>query len=168
MTRELSASTTVLAKDYHKEHNGGKDPWSVYIMGQSGIDMQILLSHPTSLKLHIDKRVESALYPENELGEYLLQITPVHQWGSTRPKALHDVCVLAVVINEYLGLDWIKEVEPTCVTGPEEGYTWQPADENSTVRLIRDIDGEAMKVDLFETLNRRATKLRSPSGSAQE
>ena len=41
------------AKDYHKEHNGHYDPWSVYVMRQSGIDMQILLSHPTSLKLNI-------------------------------------------------------------------------------------------------------------------
>jgi inosine-uridine nucleoside N-ribohydrolase len=50
------------AEDYHKEHNGHYDPWSVYVMGQSGIDMQILLSHPTSLKLNIDKRVEADLF----------------------------------------------------------------------------------------------------------
>ena len=148
------------AQDYHKEHNGHYDPWSVYVMGQSGINMQILLSHPTSLKLNIDKRVEAGLYPDNELGKYLLQITPLFQWRSTKPKALHDACVLATVINEHLGRDWVTETEPTYVTGPEQDYSWQPADENSTVRLIRDIDGEAMKADLFNTLNGNPSHIR--------
>ncbi len=153
------------AKDYHKEHNGHYDPWSVYVMGQSGIDMQILLSHPTSLKLNIDKRVEAGLYPDNELGKYLLKITPLFQWRSTKPKALHDACVLAVVINDFLGQDWVTEVEPTYVSGPEKDYSWQPAGDNSVVRLIRDIDGEAMKADLFNTLNGKPSHLRKDGSS---
>ena len=159
------------AKDYHHEHNGHYDPWSVYVMGQSGIDMQILLSHPTSLKLNIDKRVEAGLYPQNDLGKYLLKITPLYQWNTTKPKSLHDTCVLAVVINEALGGDWVTKVEPTYVSGPEKDYSWQPAPEDSnagdsnagdsSVRLIWDIDGEAMKVDVFNTLNGNPSHLRS-------
>ena len=69
-------------------------------MGQSGIDMQILLGHPTSLKLNIDKRVESGLYPDNDLGDYLKEIIPVFQWGSTTVlKSIHDVCVLGTIIS---------------------------------------------------------------------
>ena len=147
------------ANDYHHEHNGHYDPWSVYVMGQSGIDMQVLLSHPTSLLLNIDKRVEAGLYPDNELGKYLLQITPLFQWKTTKPKALHDACVLAVVINDFLGKDWVKEVETSDVSGPDKEYSWQAADEKSTVRLIRDIDGEAMKTDLFNTLNGNPSRL---------
>lgn len=149
-----------LEKDYHMEYNGGNDPWSVYVMGQSGIDLQILLGHPTSLKLNIDKRVESGLYPDNELGEYLKTIIPVFQWGSTTiPKSIHDVCVPAMVISEYLEMGWVTETEAVHVSGPENNFSWQQADSTSTVHLIWDIDGEAMKADLFNTLNGHPSRL---------
>ena len=149
-----------LEKDYHKEYNGGNDPWSVYVMGQSGINLQILLGHPTSLKLNIDKRVESGLYPDNELGDYLKTIIPVFQWGSTTIlKSIHDVCVPAKVISDYKGLGWVTKVEPVRVSGPDNDYQWQQADSTSTVHLIWDIDGKAMKTDLFNTLNGHPTKL---------
>ena len=54
----------------------------------------------------------------------------------------------------------MTEVEPTYVSGPEEDYSWQPADGDSAVRLIRDIDGQAMKADLFNTLNGNPSHLR--------
>jgi len=149
-----------LENDYHEEYNGGNDPWSVYVMGQSGLDVQILLGHPTSLKLNIDKRIESHLYPNNDLGDYLMTIIPVFQWGSTTVlKSIHDVCVPAVVISNYKGYNWVTKTAPVEVTGPENDYRWVESDSSSTVRLIWDIDGEAMKTDLFNTLNGRPTKL---------
>ena len=142
-----------LEKHYHNEYNGGNDPWSVYVMGKSGLDFQVMLSHPTSLKLNIDKRVESHLYPDNDLGNYLKTIIPVFQWMSTLPKSIHDVCVPAAIISNYMGLDWVIKEEPAQVSGPENNYGWEKADSISTVRLVWDIDGEAMKKDLFNTLN---------------
>jgi len=147
-------------KDYYHEYNGGNDPWSVYVMGQCGIDLQILLAHPTSLKLNVDKRVESGRYPDNDLGKYLVSITPVFQWGSTTVlKSIHDVCVPAMVISDYKGFNWVTKVAPVKVSGPENDYQWQEADSTSTVHLIWDIDGEAMKSDLFNTLNGHPTSL---------
>ncbi len=141
-------------KDYHKEYNGGNDPWSVYVMGQSGIDLKILLGDPTSLKLNIDKRIESDLYPNNDLGEYLKTIIPVFQWGSTTVlKSIHDVCVPAMIISEHLGMGWVTKTEAIQISGPENEYKWQAADGPSSVQLIWDIDGKAMKTDLFNTLN---------------
>lgn len=150
-----------IENDYHTEYNGGNDPWSVYVMGQSGIDMQIMLSHPTSLKLHVDKRVEAGRYPDNALGEYLVKITPVFQWGSTTVlKSIHDVCVPASVISNYKGFYWVTKVAPVKITGPENNYRWEDADSTSNVYLIWDIDGEAMKTDLFNTLNGNPTSLK--------
>ncbi|MCD6321873.1 MAG: nucleoside hydrolase, partial [Clostridiales bacterium] len=149
-----------LEKGYSKEYNGGNDPWSVYVMGQTGIDIQVLLSHPTSLKLNIDKRIESGLYPDNELGEYLVKITPVFQWGSTTVlKSIHDACVPATVISNFKGFNWVTKVAPVKITGPEKDYKWEQADSTSAVYLIWDIDGEAMKADLFNTLNGNPTSL---------
>ena len=94
------------------------------------------------------------------MGEYLKFITPVFQWGSTTiPKSIHDVCVPAMVISNYKGFNWVTKVAPVKVSGPENDYQWQPADNTSTVYLIWDIDGEAMKSDLFNTLNGDPTSL---------
>ncbi len=142
-----------LEESYHNEYNGGNDPWSVYVTGKSGLDFQVMLAHPTSLKLNIDKRVESHLYPDNDLGNYLKTIIPVFQWMSTLPKSIHDVCVPAAIISNHMGLDWVIKEEPAQVSGPENNYSWEKADSISTVRLVWDIDGEAMKKDLFNTLN---------------
>ncbi|MEA3479072.1 MAG: nucleoside hydrolase, partial [Bacteroidota bacterium] len=141
-------------KQFNNEYNGGNDPWSVFVMGKSGLDFQVMLAHPTSLKLHIDNRVESHLYPENDLGDYLETITPVYQWRSTEPKSIHDVCVPAAIKSNYLGLNWVTRVVPAQVSGPENNYRWEEADSTSAVRLVWDINGEAMKKDLFHVLNK--------------
>ena len=145
-------------KHFHNEYNGGNDPWSVYVMGESGIEFTVMLGHPTSLKLNIDKRVEAHLYPDNELGDYLETIIPVFQWKSTIPKSIHDVCVPAAIISDYKGFGWVTSVEPAKITGPENEYSWEEADSTSNVRLVWDIDGEAMKRDLFNTLNGNPTQ----------
>jgi len=124
------------------------------------LEFRILLSHPTSLKLNFDKRVESHLYPDNDLGAYLNKIIPVFQWGSsTILKSIHDVCVPAAIISDFKGLGWVTKSEPIKVTGPDHDYTWQHVDGPSNVHLIWDIDGKAMKVDLFNTLNGNPTRL---------
>jgi len=61
--------------------------------------------------------------------------------------------VPAAIISDYMGLNWVWSEKPVAIGGPETNYTWQPADNNSQVTLIWDIDGEAMKKDLFDTLN---------------
>ncbi len=148
-----------LEKGFSNEYNGGNDPWSVYVMGQSGLEFRVMLSHPTSLKLNIDKRVEADLYPDNDLGDYLETIIPVFQWRSTIPKSIHDVCVPAALISDFKGLGWIKNEKPAAISGPDKNYTWLPADSTSKVTLIWDINGKAMKKDLFNTLNGSPLKL---------
>lgn len=63
-------------------------------------------------------------------------------------------------LKTYLkGFDWIKKVDPVRVSGPDNDYQWQEADSTSTVHLIWDIDGDAMKADFFNTLNGHPTML---------
>ena len=64
-----------------------------------------------------------------------------------------------MVISNYKGYNWVTKVAPVKVTGPENDYKWVESDSSSNVYLIWDIDGEAMKTDLFNTLNGRPTKL---------
>ena len=136
-----------------RSHNGGSDPWSVYVTAQSGLDFWIILEHPTGASITMDKRAESGLYPDNRLGQYLEAITPA------REKALFDVATISMVIGNHLGKAWLKSVEPSVVLGPDQQYRWQQVDAPTTVHIIRDIDQEAMKADFFNTLNGRPTAL---------
>ncbi len=142
-----------LETEFLNEYNGGNDPWSVYVMGKCGIDFTVMLADPTSLKLNIDKRVEADLYPDNELGDYLEKIIPVFQWHTTIPKSIHDVCVPAAILGDYLNLGWVKRKEQAGVSGPENDYKWVKADSTSNITLVWDIDGVAMKKELFNTLS---------------
>ena len=90
------------------------------------------------------------MYPDNELGNYLKTIIPVFQWGVL--KSIHDACISATVISDHKGLGWVKKVEPVHISGPDNDYQWQKADSSSSVHLIWDIDGKAMKTNLFNTL----------------
>lgn len=136
-----------------RSHNGGSDPWSVYVTAQSGLDFWIILEHPTGASITMDKRAESGLYPDNRLGQYLEAITPA------REKALFDVATVSMVIGNHLGKPWLTSVEPSVVLGPDEQYRWKRVDSPTTVHIIRDIDEEAMKADFFATLNGRPTAL---------
>jgi hypothetical protein len=51
-----------------------------------------------------------------------------------------------------LDLGWIKETEPVAVAGPEQGYRWTATNEPGSVRVIREIDQQAMKEDIFGTM----------------
>jgi hypothetical protein len=76
-----------------------------------------------------------------------------------REKALFDVATISMVIGAHLGKPWLTLVEPSVVLGPDEGYRWKRVDAPSTVRIIRDIDQEAMKADFFNILNGKPTAL---------
>jgi hypothetical protein len=134
-------------------HNGGSDPWSVYVTAQSGLQFWIILEHPTGASITMDKRVESGLYPDHRLGQYLEAITPAHQ------KALFDVATISMVIGNHLGKAWLTSVEPSVVLGPDQEYRWQKVDQPTNIHIIRDIDQEAMKGDFFATLNGKPTAL---------
>lgn len=136
-----------------KSFNGRNDPWSVYVTGQSDIEFWIILENPTGASITMDKRVESALYPNNPLGKYLEAITPA------RRKALYDLTTISTVIGNHLGKQWLTRVEPSVVLGPDQEYRWKKTDKPTHVTIIRDIDEEAMKVDFFDTLNGKPTVL---------
>jgi len=136
-----------------KSFNGSNDPWSVYATGQSGVEFWIILENPTGASITMDKHVESGLYPNNPLGEYLEAITPAGR------KSLFDVTAISMVIGNYLGKHWLTLVEPSVVLGPDQEYRWKKVDSPTNVHIIRDIDEEAMKTDLFNTLNGKPTLL---------
>jgi len=127
--------------------NGANDPWSVYVVAKSGIEFWALLESPTGASLRFDKRKEGNLYPKNPLGDYLKKITPAHN------KSLFDVATISMVIGEQRHMDWLTEVEFSKLLGPEQNYFWDPTTEPTNLRVIRDIDEEAMKDDFFETIN---------------
>ncbi len=133
--------------------NGMNDPWSVYVTGQGDVEFWIILENPTGSSLRFDKRVESHLYPNNPLGEYLKEITPA------RSKALYDLTAISLVIGKHLGKPWLTLVEPSEVLGPDQEYRWQKVDSPTHVYIVRTIDAEAMKVDFFDTLNGKPTPL---------
>ena len=137
-------------------HNGGSDPWSVYVAAQCDVDFWIILEHPTGASITMDKRVESGLYPKNPLGSYLEAITP------DKKKALFDVAAVSLVIGNHLGKSWLTRVEPSVVLGPDQEYRWKKVDAPANVHIIREIDAEAMKADFFDTLNGKPTALPPP------
>jgi inosine-uridine nucleoside N-ribohydrolase len=127
------------------EFNGNNDPWSMYVVCQSGIETWIMPA-PVGARVRIDKRSEAEYYADNPLGRYLLKIVPAHN------KPLFDPACLSAIISMQLKLGWVKESEPVLVSGPERGYAWTKIARASRVRLIRQIDQQAMKEDIFNTM----------------
>jgi len=134
------------------EFNGNNDPWSMYVVAQSGLETWIMPA-PVGGRIRMDVRKEAGLYADNPLGRYLRKIVP------RRNKSLYDPSCLAAIISLRLSLGWLKHVEPVTVAGPDQGYRWTRTDQPTTVRVIRQIDQEAMKRDLFDTLKGRPTRL---------
>ena len=127
------------------EFNGNNDPWSMYVVCQSGIETWIMPA-PVGARVRIDKRTEADYYADNPLGRYLLKIVPAHN------KPLFDPACLSAIISMRLKLGWVKETEPVVVGGPEIGYRWTKAKRATSVRVIRQIDQQAMKEDIFNTM----------------
>ena len=134
------------------EFNGNNDPWSMYVVCRSGIETWIVPA-PVGARVRIDKRTEPHYYPDNPLGSYLLKIVPAHN------KPLFDPSCLSAIISKRLGLGWVKETEPVTVAGPEQNYRWTKSDEKTSVRVIRQIDQQAMKEDIFDTIRGKKQKL---------
>ncbi len=144
----LGGSNTAITNEF----NGNNDPWSMVVVGQSGLETWIVPA-PVGGRIRMDKRKEGGLYPENPLGHYLRKITPNHS------KSLYDPSCLAAIISMKLDLGWIKEIEPVRVQGPREGYRWVKAEGTSKVLVVRQIDQEAMKKDIFATLKGKCRSL---------
>ncbi len=168
--------------------NGDNDPWSVYVTGQSDVEFWIIPARPTGVSLLIDKRFESDLYPDSPLGEYLKKITPAMVKALLDVKTISVVISNHVAeIDEietihattapipWHGRHWLKYVTNSEIHGPDQEYRfrdlvtprfrgrvqgeWQVLDSPTNVRIIHDVDEEAMKVDFFDTLNGRPTSL---------
>lgn len=136
-----------------QEFNGNNDPWSLYVVGQSGVELWIMPA-PVGARVRIDKRTESDWYAHNPLGQYLQKITPA------KDKPLYDPAVLSAIIDLRLDQGWVTEVESVVLGGPDDAYRWQHSDTPTNVTLIREIDQAAMKQDIFDTLKGKATPLK--------
>jgi hypothetical protein len=134
------------------EFNGNNDPWSMYVIAQSGIETWFIPA-PVGARVSMNKSTEGHLYADNPLGRYLKSIMP------ERNKALYDASALSAIISQRLGLGWVKEVEPVEVGGPDEGYRWTKSDKPGAVRIIRQIDQKAMQLDLFHSMLGKPTRL---------
>jgi inosine-uridine nucleoside N-ribohydrolase len=134
------------------EFNGGNDPWSMYVVAQSGLETWIMPA-PVGARVAIDKRSEGDLYADHPLGRYLKKIVPAQN------KALFDPACLAAIISMRLKLGWVKEVELVNVGGPDVDYRWKKTDGPSSVRVIRQIDQSAMKMDIFNTMKGQRQRL---------
>ena len=108
---------------------------------------------PVGARVRIDKRSEAHFYADNPLGQYLKKIVPA------RNKPLFDPSCLSAIISQRLDLGWVKESEPVVVAGPKDGYRWTGANEPTNVRVIRQIDQQAMKEDIFNTMKERKQRL---------
>jgi len=142
-------------------HNGISDPWSVYVTAQSGLEFWILLEHPTGASITMDKDTDFGLYPDNRLGGYLTAIVDEYfkRIAPKNQKPLFDLATISVVIGEYLEKLWLTLVEPSELLGPDQQYRYRKVDTPTSVRIIRDLDEEAMKTDFFNTLNGKPTEL---------
>ena len=134
------------------EFNGDNDPWSLFVVAQSGIETWILPA-PVGARVAINKRTEGDLYADHALGRYLKSIVPDGN------KALYDPACLSVIISERLGLGWVKETEFVTVAGPQQGYRWTKTDAPTNVRVIRQIDQKAMQLDIFNTMKSKPTSM---------
>ena len=50
-------------------------------------------------------------------------------------------------------------LQPVVVAGPEKGYRWSKTDQPTTVHVIRQIDQQAMKNDIFDTMKGKKRSL---------
>jgi len=134
------------------EFNGNNDPWSIYVVAHSGVPTLIVPAY-VGAQVAIDKRTEGHLYADHPLGQYLKTIVPA------RNKPLFDPSALSAIISDRLGLGWVKQKEPITIAGPKQGYRWTKTDQHASVYVIRQINQEAMKADIFNTMKGRPTRL---------
>ena len=146
----LGGTATTLAGEF----NGDNDPWSAYVITQSGVETWIMPA-PLGALVAIDKRTEGNLYPDHPLGRYLKQIVPA------KPKALFDPSCISAVLSLHRRGAWVRRAEPVVVEATAS-YRYIPSRRQTSVRVIREIDHGAMKVDLFHTLRGERQPTRNP------
>jgi inosine-uridine nucleoside N-ribohydrolase/chitodextrinase len=134
------------------EFNGNNDPWSMFVVAQSGIETWIMPA-PVGARVRIDKRTEGHYYADHPLGQYLKRIVPA------RNKPLFDPSCLAAIISLRLKLGWVKQTESIVVAEPDKGYRWTATDRPTSVRVIRQVNQQAMKDDIFDTMKGRKQRL---------
>ncbi len=142
--------------------NGRNDPWAVHVVARSRLPWWVILERPPGASLTVDTRHEQDLYPDNPLGRYLRGLVHPIVLRRERAKSLYDVTAVATVIALARRLPWLVRVEPAELGGPDEKYRWKrAANRSAPLRLILDIDEDAMKRDFFNTLAGRPTRLRT-------
>lgn len=134
------------------EFNGDNDPWSMYVVASSGLELWIMPA-PVGARVAIDKRTEGDLYADHALGKYLKRIVPASK------KPLFDPSCLSAIISMRLGLKWVKQTEQVTVGGADLKHRWTPSDRTGAVRVIRQIDQRAMQLDLFNSMKSKPTRL---------
>ena len=134
------------------EFNGNNDPWSMYVVASSGLDVWIMPA-PIGARVAVDKRTEGDLYADHALGQYLKRIVPA------RNKPLFDPSCLSAIISMRLGLKWVKQTQRVTVGGAERKHRWARSDGASAVRVIRQIDQRAMQLDLFNSMKGKPARL---------
>ncbi|MBE0540044.1 MAG: PKD domain-containing protein [Verrucomicrobia bacterium] len=139
--------------------NGRRDAWAAHIVAQSGIEF-LIMPEPVGIQLKWDRRDMKDRYPKHPLGDYLYQSSPDRNAG------WYDPTALAAVISIHANKDWFSNVEPVTVGGRYEDYRFASTTAPTNVRLIRNIDADAMRNDIFETLNGSPTKLRESASGA--
>jgi len=141
------------------EFNGNNDPWAGYVVGKSGVEFWIIPAYVGG-RVRLDVRTEGYRYPKNPLGEYLRRIVP------RRNKSLYDPTAISTVLAFHLGLGWVKRFEYVTFEDPTPPYRWKVSREATSTRVIREIDQEQMKEDLFSTLRGKPRPLVGRGGSA--
>lgn len=139
--------------------NGMRDPCALNVIGQSGIETWILLE-PVGDQLAVTMATESVLYPCNPLGDYLRGLMPDPQTaGYHKPRGLYDPTALAAIISQARGFNWYSQVKRVNMGIPNETYVRWDKNDTGTVHIIWEINPEAMKKDMFDTLNGNPTPL---------
>ncbi len=128
-----------------QEFNGNNDPWSLYVIGQGDVETWIMPA-PVGARVKLDVRTEADWYADNPLGEYLKSIMP------KRNKPLYDPAVLSAIIDMHSPQGWVKETEYVTIDGPDDKYQWVHSDTPTDVILIREVDQQAMKEDIFSSM----------------
>lgn len=93
-------------------------------------------------------------YPKTPVGDYLYEFSP------NRNAGWYDPTALAAIIFMYANKDWFTNVQPVIGLYRYQDFRLEQTTAPTHIRLIRNIDADAMKHDKFETLNGRPTKLR--------
>ncbi len=132
--------------------NGKRDAWAAYIVAQSGIEFLLMLE-PVGIQLRWDKRDEVDRYPDTPLGQYLYRI------GWSRYGGYYDPTAAAAIVSMHANKDWFSNEQPVILLDRFQDYRWETTTAPTNIRLIHNIDADAIKNDWFETINGRPTKL---------